>query len=449
MLFAAFIRNGALFCLAAACGSCANGPSSNPSTGPSAPVPSTARSNVSIASITANGERIASGGYTYRVVVRLRETAGVAGRVDAADVRITSGSDLLLSSRQEQLLPASANVIAANATVDTREIVVADADQSHAYATAISAVVSYSDGVSVQTSAAASTGVPPLGEAQTQYTLSGTITDQATNASLEGARVEILNGANAGKAATTDRSGAYTLTGLASDTLRMRASAPGYDAGEQNITITGNMRADMALRKTVVVTCNYSVTATNGTDGRGQLAISWQGGSSSLTLTRTSGSCDWRATTDVSWIILASTSGSGSGLLPFNVAGNGLTSRTGVITLEWTGGRGQVTVFQGTSPDTCQTTLTVSGQNTIAVPQGGGQYTALLAPLAGSPVVACGFWTATASSSAVAFIGPNTGVQGNGTVTFTVSPNTTGSSRTLYIDVSGAGSARLTINQSS
>lgn len=448
MLFSGFARNGPLLCLAALCTSCANGPSSNPSTGPTAPVPPTARSNVSIASITASGERTASGGYSYRVVIRLRESAGVAGRVDAVDLRITSGSDLLLSSHQEQLLPASANVIPANATVDTREMVIADTDQSHAYATSISAVVSYMDGVSVQTSAAVSTGLPPLNEVQTQNTLSGTITDQATNAGLEGARVEILNGANAGKATTTDRSGAYTLTGLASDTFRMRASAAGYDYGEQNITLTGNMRADMALRKTVVA-CNYSVTATNGTDGRGQLAISWQGGPSSLTLTRTSGSCDWRATTDASWITLASTSGSGSGLLAFNVAGNGFTSRTGVITLEWTGGRGQIAVFQGTAPDACQTTLTVGGQNTIAVPQGGGQYTALLAPVPGSPIVACGSWTATASSSAVAFVGPNTGVQGNGTVTFTVSPNTTGSSRTLFIDVTGAGSARLTINQSS
>jgi hypothetical protein len=291
--------------------------------------------------------------------------------------------------------------------------------------------------------------LPPLNEPQTQHTLSGTITDQATNAGLDGARVEILNGTNAGKATATDRSGAYTLTGLAPDTFRMRASAAGYDAGEQNVTITGNMRADMALRKTVVATCNYSVTATNGTDGRGQLAISWQGGPSSLTLTRTSGSCDWRATTDASWITLASTSGSGSGLLAFNVAGNGFTARTGVITLEWTGGRGQITVFQGTVPDTCVTTLTVGGQSTIAVPQGGGQYTAVLAPVPGSPIIACGPWTATASSSAVAFVGPNTGIQGNGTVTFTVSPNTTGSPRTLFIDVTGAGSARLTINQSS
>jgi hypothetical protein len=50
-----------------------------------------------------------------------------------------------------------------------------------------------------------------------------------------GARVEALNGANAGKAVTTEASGAYAH-GLVANVPDARLGA-GYDTGEQNVTI--------------------------------------------------------------------------------------------------------------------------------------------------------------------------------------------------------------------
>jgi hypothetical protein len=90
----------------------------------------------------------------------------------------------------------------------------------------------------------------------------------------------------------------------------MRASATGYDAGEQNVTVPDTTRADLTLRSSTGP-CAYSVAPT------GILDVSQAGSQFSLTITRTSGTCGWQATTDVSWITLGALSGSGNATLVF------------------------------------------------------------------------------------------------------------------------------------
>src|SRR4029434_8466242 len=123
---------------------------------------------------------------------------------------------------------------------ETRELVTTDADASHAYATRVLARVSYRDATSTSDSAAeGSAGVaalPPPPQSST-YTMTGFITDRDTNGGIEGARVEAINGANAGKVTTTNSTGFYSLSGLVAETFRMRASAGGYETGEQNVTV--------------------------------------------------------------------------------------------------------------------------------------------------------------------------------------------------------------------
>ena len=68
------------------------------------------------------------------------------------------------------------------------------------------------------------------------YMLTGVITDSSKHAGIAAARVEAINGPNAGKAATTDTTGTYVMTDLAAGTSKMQASAAGYDSGEQNVT---------------------------------------------------------------------------------------------------------------------------------------------------------------------------------------------------------------------
>ena len=82
------------------------------------------------------------------------------------------------------------------------------------------------------------------------FTLMGVITDGSTRGGIEGARLEVLSGLNAGKIASTDGTGTYTMRDLVADSFRMRASADGYDSGEQGITIPANPRADFTLQRT-------------------------------------------------------------------------------------------------------------------------------------------------------------------------------------------------------
>jgi len=82
------------------------------------------------------------------------------------------------------------------------------------------------------------------------FTLTGVITDGSTRGGIESARLEVLSGSNAGKIASTDSTGTYTMRDLVADSFRMRASADGFDSGEQGVTIPANPRADFTLQRT-------------------------------------------------------------------------------------------------------------------------------------------------------------------------------------------------------
>ena len=58
------------------------GCSSNSTPTPTSP---TTRATVGIAALSVVGERASAGGYTYRVVLHLRESSGVAATISAAD----------------------------------------------------------------------------------------------------------------------------------------------------------------------------------------------------------------------------------------------------------------------------------------------------------------------------------------------------------------------------
>jgi hypothetical protein len=409
------------------------------------PPPNTQRASVAVTSLSPSSDRAAAGGYIYRVVVHLRESAGVAATVSAVDLTFTSGSTVVATSHHDQLIPGASNRIAAGGTADTRELVTTDSDAAHPAATTVAARVTYNDTATSEAtvSGAADVPAPPAQPPQT-FALTGVITDQGTGAAIDGARVEAINGANAGKFTFTNANGAYTLDGLVGETFRMRASAAGYDNGEQNVTVPAISRADMLLRRTGSG-CVYSVAP--GSIG----TVSRNGSSLTFTLTRTAGSCGWTASTDVSWINPASTSGSGDATVTFTVNPNTtFVGRVGAITFEWAaGGRAEITVRQDADiPAFCVATIGVGGSSTISVPAAGGQFTASIAPVAGMPPGICGSWTATASSG-IAFVGPSSGPVLPASVLFNVLPNGTGNARTLFLTVSvGSGpSIAVTINQ--
>jgi len=404
-------------------------------TQPTPPAP--LHATIVVSSISVTGERAAAGGYTYRVVLHLRETGGAAATISAVDLTFVNDSGTLVAARYDQPIPATANVCPANGTADTREFVTTDANAAHAFAQTVRAAVTYTDAAATAGTATSSASIPPLpGLPPTTFTLSGSITDTSTGAGIQGARVEALNGANAGKSITTDASGAYALSGLTAETFRMRASAPGYDTGEQNVTIPDVSRADMALRQTGGP-CVYTVSLT------GTLDVNQAGTQSSLTISRPSGTCGWTATSDASWIVLDSSSGNGNATLGFTVRPNTtFVGRIGTITIDWGAGRSQLAIRQAADiPAFCVVAVTVNGQNVLSVPAAAsGPYTANITPVAGMPPGLCSSWSASGSGG-ITLNPPTSGPALPATVTFNVAQNTSGTSRALSVVVSAGGPA--------
>lgn len=163
------------------------------------------------------------------------------------------------------------------------------------------------------------------------------------------------------------------------------------------------------------------------------------GGRFSVAISRTAGSCSWQATANATWISAeGATSGNGNGTLDFLVAANTAIvgrPRAGAITIAWTGGSAQVTVSQAPfEPQLCVYTLAVNGQDHVALPSAGADFTAAVtwidtgAPMCGWQVLADGF---------VTLLGPAAGT-GSGSVTFHV-PANPGPARGAYVGIRFAG----------
>ena len=195
-------------------------------------------------------------------------------------------------------------------------------------------------------------------------------------------------------------------------------------------------RADMALRQTGGP-CVYTVSLT------GTLDVNQAGTQSSLTISRPSGTCGWTATSDASWIVLDSSSGSGNATLGFTVRPNTtFVGRIGTITIDWGAGRSQLTIRQAADiPAFCVVTVTVNGQNVLSVPAAAsGPYTANITPVAGMPPGLCSSWSASGSGG-ITLNPPTSGPGLPATVTFNVAQNTSGTSRALSVVVSAGGPA--------
>jgi Putative binding domain, N-terminal/Viral BACON domain len=180
--------------------------------------------------------------------------------------------------------------------------------------------------------------------------------------------------------------------------------------------------------------CETSTTTTAGPDPvKCQVSVGSTammdaaGGGSSFSVT-TQPECAWEASTTAPWISgLSPASGQGNGTVAFRVAANeGTSPRDGSIAVNGQ----QVVVSQRAS---CRYTVTSTTQNVGA---NGGE---------GSVTVAAGgecAWTASTDVSWITLTPPVSG-SGNGTVAFTVAPNT-GEMRTGTITIAGQ---RITVTQ--
>lgn len=346
---------------------CGGGATSPPAvTAPAAAL----RANLGITSLSVSGEARPVG-QAYRVTVHLHESAGMAAAIAAVDLTFTNGSIPVVSSHVDQPISdaKSENVCPAGGSVDTRELVVVDDDPSHAYATSAQARVTFTDSSMAFGTVTATVGVPALPPPPPKlFTLTGVVVDSSTNAVIAGARVEVLNGSNAGAAAVTDASGTYVMRDLVADSFRLRASANNYAGGEQDVALPANSRVDFALRG-VAPRCTYSVSPDTMSFSHMGFPETCGLGASTCTITvTTQASCPWTVTAD-GWIFLAAPVGSpfsqgqsvsGTGPLQAGV-GVGVNLRPcnliGSVRIRWDGGGADVRVVFAGQPTIPPATL--------------------------------------------------------------------------------------------
>jgi hypothetical protein len=309
--------------------------------------PATNRAHLEVTSLDVTGESWTTGN-AYHVVAHLRETAGIAATITSIELKFLSDGTTVASSRSEQPISDASNVCPANGTVDTKDLLTVDTDSAHPYATSVQVVLTYAATSSATATADASAPVPPGATAPPlTYSLRGLIRDESTRAGIASARVDVISGSNSGKTTLTDGSGAYVLNDLASGSFRLRASANGFDAGEQGVTVPANPQADFLLRKSLG--CFYTLSATY------QVVLA-SGLTSGFTLTPSVASgCAWTAAASVPWIALSgATTGTGAGTVTYRVDQNSSSGfRLGAITITGTGGSATFSVNQLPSKASC------------------------------------------------------------------------------------------------
>jgi Viral BACON domain/Putative binding domain, N-terminal len=135
----------------------------------------------------------------------------------------------------------------------------------------------------------------------------------------------------------------------------------------------------------------------------------------SISVSATS-SCNWSASSNASWISLTgATSGAGNGTVRFSVAANSGTARTGSLKI------GDQTVVVSQAGMACTYTISPTSQTFEKSGGAGGPVSVMTQP-------GCA-WTAVSNASWITVTSGSSGT-GNGTVTYTVGANTTGSDRT-------------------
>jgi hypothetical protein len=79
-------------------------------------------------------------------------------------------------------------------------------------------------------------------------TLSGFVTDSVSRRGVPSATVQVLDGPNGGRTASTDESGFYSLPALIQGNFTVRATRGGYEAAEANTALSADTRLDLVIR---------------------------------------------------------------------------------------------------------------------------------------------------------------------------------------------------------
>lgn len=101
-----------------------------------------------------------------------------------------------------------------------------------------------------QTSGSNTMSVSGTGTAPSTFALCGIVRKSTNGEGVGGVRIEFLDGANAGKNATTDSNGSYCINQVAIGVFKVRASRADYVSFEQTVTIPADTTLNVALKET-------------------------------------------------------------------------------------------------------------------------------------------------------------------------------------------------------
>ncbi len=235
----------------------------------------------------------------------------------------------------------------------------------------------------------------------------GTVTVAVTG--INGCTWTAASGSNwisIGAGASGNGSGVVHLTAAANSGA---ARVGSVTVAEQRLTIT----QDAAEQSTP--NCTYSVAPLTSSVGTA-------GGPGTITVTTTAG-CVWTAASNESWITIDGTpGGTGPGVVGFTVTANGGAARSGTMSIA-----GKVVTVSQAAASVCTYGLNPTSQSAPA--SGATGLTAAVTAGTGCT------WTATSAESWIAITGGASG-SGNGTVAFTVLPNT-GAARSGSMTIAG------------
>jgi len=104
--------------------------------------------------------------------------------------------------------------------------------------------------------------------AQGAFTVSGIVREIAPNERpLQGARVDIVSGPDAGRSATSDASGFYQLTGVSAGTVSTVTTLAGFDPYRAGFSVTGNAQSDGWLAPVPPTDANGATATARCKDG--------------------------------------------------------------------------------------------------------------------------------------------------------------------------------------
>ncbi len=218
-----------------------------------------------------------------------------------------------------------------------------------------------------------------------------------------------------------------TWTASADQSFIQLGATGGSGSGTLSVTTaqnagTGPLSGNITVAGQVIPVTQAGPTACAYTVSPASLSFPTGGGAQLVTVTATPPTCSWTASTASTFLTVGTTSGSGSGSVLVTAAANSSTTPlTGSVTIA-----GYVIPVYESGQVLCAFNVTPF----VSFPSSGGSTT--LNIIASSPNCA---WTATADQPFVTLT-PAAGT-GNGTVTVTAAPNTTGGALTSTLTVAG------------